>query len=105
MTSVWPPQSVTPKLEHARSVSRKMRRTKVKEVLLSGSSKVARNQSGRAPIVAISLALMFTAYQPIRSEVKVIGSVFATRYLSPISITAASSPNLGPRTTREFLGT
>src|SRR2546425_4414 len=104
VTSVWPPQSVTPNARQARSASRKMRRTRAGVVRRSGSRSVARNQRGRAPSVATSLALMLTAYQPRRSAVKVMGSVFATRYRLPQSITAASSPRRGPRTTRDDFG-
>ena len=38
-----------------------------------------RNQQGRAPRTARSLALMWTAYQPISSATKVMGSTLATR--------------------------
>ena len=58
-----------------------------------------KNQRGVAPMQAISLALIFTTYQPMFSKVKVMGSVFTTRYFSPKSKTAASSPIFGPTIT------
>ena len=38
---------------------------------------VAKNHLGVPPATAMSLALTFTAYQPMRSVAKVIGSVLA----------------------------
>src|SRR3990170_3782973 len=62
---------------------------------------VARNQAGRAPMQATSLALTWTAYQPMRSVAKVTGSALATRARSAESrMTAASSPIAGPTSTR-----
>ena len=52
-------------------------------------------------MVATSLALMCTAYQPTSSAVNVTGSVFTIRYCSPTSMTAQSSPKRGPMRTRE----
>mgnify|MGYP001585595764 CR=1 FL=1 len=102
--SVWPPQSVTPRARQARRMSSKMVRASRAVAWPSGSSSVARNQRGRAPSVAMSLALMLTAYQPMRWAVKVIGSLLATRYFPPNSMTAASSPKRGPTTTPDDRG-
>jgi len=44
----------------------------------SGSRTVASIQSGVAPLVATSFAFTCTAYQPISSVAKVIGSVLTT---------------------------
>lgn len=65
----------------------------------SGNNNVVISQRGVAPITAKSLALTWTRYQPIKSVANVIGSVFATRNFSPISMSAASSPRRGPKTT------
>ena len=54
---------------------------------------------GVPPIVAISFALTLAIYHPILCGVNVIGSDFAMRYLSPKSMTAASSPTFGPTIT------
>ena len=98
--SVWPPHSETPISPAARRSDSKTDRTRASSVRLSGRSSVARNQRGTAPIVATSLALTWTAYRPISSVAKVIGSVFTTRQVSPKSMTAASSPTSGPTRTR-----
>src|SRR5581483_6658501 len=90
-------------LRQAFRMSLKMPRTSFVVVRPSGSRSVARNHRGRAPRHATSLALMLTAYQPIRSDVKVMGSVLTTRQESPRSMTAASSPKRGPATTRDDL--
>ena len=57
---------------------------------------VVRNHRGVAPMAATSLALMLTAYQPISSVAKVMGSVFVTSTLEPKEMTAASRPMPGP---------
>ena len=98
VTSVWPPTRLTPSDSQA---SRSCRNTPltVSGVLPSGSISVTMNHRGAAPMTAMSLALTCTAYQPMRSVAKVMGSVVATRYRSPRSISAASSPGLGPSAT------
>ena len=53
--------------------------TSARSVRPSGSRTVTRNQRGRAPTVAMSLALTCTTYHPILSVANVMGSVFATR--------------------------
>ena len=54
---------------------------------------------GVPPIVKMSFELMLTKYQPRLSDVNVMGSVFTSIYLSPISIADASSPTDGPTIT------
>src|SRR5262245_42160528 len=51
----------------------------------------------------MSLALTWSAYQPTSAVANVIGSLVATRYRSPMAMTAASSPTRGPTTTRGSL--
>ena len=64
-----------------------------------GTSRVARNHRGTAPVQATSLAHTCAAYHPARSVAKVTGSLFATSSRSPPkSKTAASSPTRGPNT-------
>ena len=76
--SVWPPMSVMPSESHASSSCAKIASV-CASVVPSGSSSVAINQRGVAPITARSLALTCTRYHPIRSVANVIGSVLATR--------------------------
>src|SRR2546426_1186977 len=101
-TTLMPGLESSPR--QARGVPRRRRRATSGFVRRRGSRGVARTQRGRAPSVATSLALTLTASQPRRWAVKVMGSVFATRSLLPQSITAASSPRRGPRTTRDDFG-
>src|SRR5207245_5078238 len=77
--SVWPPTSATSSSSHAAWSSAKIDVTDASVVVSDGSRSVARNQRGRAPRTAMSLALTWSAYQPISSVAKVIGSVVATR--------------------------
>ena len=99
VTSVWPPVTPTFSSRQAESICMKRSRTAA-SVADGGSSRHAWNHAGRAPIVATSLALTWTAYQPGRAVVNVTGSVVATRYRSPTSMTAQSSPKRGPIWTR-----
>ena len=46
------------------------------------------------------MALTFTAYQPIMSDAYVTGSDFSTSSCLPSFTTAASSPKVGPSSTR-----
>src|SRR2546429_3790 len=77
--SVWPPTSATSSSSHAAWSWSKSDATAASVVAPGGSRSVARNQRGRAPRTAMSLALTWSAYQPISSVAKVIGSVVATR--------------------------
>ena len=99
VTSVWPPVTLTFNSRQATSICVKRSRTAA-SVADGGSSRPVWNHAGRAPMVATSLALTCTAYQPGRSVVNVTGSVVATRYRSPRSMTAQSSPKRGPMWTR-----
>src|SRR5262245_4851912 len=103
VTSVWPPTSATSSSSHAACSSAKSRSTDASVVEPAGKSSVARNHRGRAPRTAMSLALTWSAYQPTSAVANVIGSLVATRYRSPMSMTAASSPTRGPTTTRGSL--
>ena len=64
------------------------------------SSMVTSSQRGVAPVVAISLLLTCTKYQPISSVANVIGSDLNTSKVSPNSITAQSRPTPGFTRTR-----
>src|SRR6266446_5513100 len=77
--SVWPPTSATSSSSHAAWSWSKSDATAASVVAPGGSRSVARNQRGRAPRTAMSLALTWSAYQPISSVANVIGSVVATR--------------------------
>ena len=79
VTSVWPPTSATSSSTQASPSSVKRLSARASLVPPSGRRSVARNHSGRAPRTARSLALTQSAYQPISSVAKVIGSVVATR--------------------------
>ena len=59
----------------------------------------ARNQRGRTPITATSLAFTMTEKRPISRAVKVIGSVAATRTPPGTWMAHASSPMRGPSNT------
>ena len=100
VTSVCPPQSVMRYRRQAAASCAKIASTIASVVLPSGNSNVAKNHFGVAPRVAKSFALITIAYQPMSSATNVIGSVLATRYAAPMSITAASSPISGPTITR-----
>jgi hypothetical protein len=93
--SVCPPQSV---MLHFRQNSSNSRTTlQMKDgVLPTGNRRVVSSQRGAAPAVAMSLALTSTAYWPIASVAKVMGSDFSTRTSSALTSTAAmSSPTPG----------
>ena len=65
-------------------------------VVPQGKKSVARNHLGIAPEVAMSLALIKTAYCPMESVANVIGSDFSTNTSSDsISTAAISSPTPG----------
>ena len=75
VTSVWPPTSATSSSSHASASWAKSAADRVLVGLRrSGSSSVARNQRGRAPRTAMSLALTCSAYQPSSSVANVMGS-------------------------------
>src|SRR5256712_4058878 len=101
--SVWPPTSATPSSSHAAWRSAKRASTDAWLVPPGGSSSVARNHRGRAPRTAMSFTLTLSAYHPMSAVANVMGSLVATRYRSPMSMTAASSPTRGPTTTRGSL--
>ncbi len=65
----------------------------------SGSRTAARNQRGRTPITATSLAFTTTASQPLSTPVRVIGSVAATSTPRSTATAQASSPTAGPTRT------
>ena len=67
VTSVWPPTMLAPTSAQAAWAWAKMASASSAVAAPSGSSRVARNQRGAAPAVARSLALTWTAYQPISS--------------------------------------
>ena len=98
VTSLWPPTKLAPTDAQACNIW-----SNSPSACFSskpgGTSKVAKNQRGTAPVVATSLALIWTAYQPAWSDTKVTGSLEATKSLSPMSSAAASSPTNGPNTT------
>src|SRR2546425_2080897 len=98
--SVWPPTRATSSSSQAAWSSVKSASTDASLVAPAGSSSVARNHRGRAPRTAMSFALTCSAYHPISAVANVMGSLVATRYRSPMSMTAASSPSRGPTTTR-----
>ena len=98
--SVCPPTSSISSASHADVIWLKIAAGRLSGAP-GGSSAVARNHAGRAPMQAMSFALTCTAYQPICSAANVTGSVFATRQRPPpMSMTAASRPMPGPTRTR-----
>ena len=99
VTSVCPPITSTPNSSAASFTWSKMAAAPP-ESIPSGKSTVARNHRGVPPLAATSLALTFTAYQPMRSVANVTGSAFAISVTPPNEMWAASSPTPGPTSTR-----
>ncbi len=98
--SVWPPIRSTPSSWQAWAIWSMICCASGRSARPAGSSTVAMNQRGAAPLVATSLALTCTAYQPMSWAVKVMGSLAATSRRSPKSSTAQSKPVPGPRIRR-----
>ena len=100
VASVWPRATVIPNLLDARSIP-----FMISERIFSfdpgGSRIVHRYQTGFAPAVAMSLALMYTECSPIRLLVPVIGSVVSIRIGSYLTA-AISLPIPGPTSSLGF---
>ena len=99
VTSVWPPMMLTPSCRQAAARSANMRRASSGRLAV-GSRMVGRNQRGCPPLQAMSLALTWTAYQPMRSAAKVMGSDLTSSRRPSRSSTAQSSPTWGPTSRR-----
>ncbi len=93
--SVCPPHRVMRHLRQNASSSPITRRT-MEAVLPTGKRRVVSSHRGRAPAVTMSLALTRTAYWPMASVAKVMGSDLSTSTSSEATSTAAmSSPTRG----------